>query len=282
MNKINTKLILDKSKRLKIPYNNLLQGVAREVVLTRLESLPDKYTIALMRTEEYGLDYYRISNNRSIYAKVKEDGIDGMYLSGMVASLVEDDEDKATIEEFEDGAKAILKIAFDKVTVPVTLYLFPLKESSRVLSDITYKLSYENDKQITLRSLYLEEELSTGFVKLYEKMELFADMELLEIIYRYGKKRTFDGRRLQMMIKEEKEKRALLVDEKRMAHMYELLSSRAFKLKFKSYLSVSKRKEPTIDEVKDIFTKIYKPITDSLIENNVFFGDYMPEVTRYL
>ena len=69
MGKISTRLILKKSHDLKIPYQNLLQGVAREQVVERLFLLPDNYRVALMKIGEYGLDNYKTSNIKDVFVR---------------------------------------------------------------------------------------------------------------------------------------------------------------------------------------------------------------------
>lgn len=282
MSAISLRLIMKKSHDLKIPYQNMLQGVAREKVVERLFSLPDNYIVALMKTGEYGLDNYRTSATKDVCVRVKEKGADGMYLTDMVSLLVHDDEEKAVIEEYEDGAKARLSIPFDKITIPVNLYLFPLKDEGSDLEDTTFKLSYENDRSIRIKALYVEKEIANYFAILYDKQEFISDMSILYNLYRYGTRRTFSGRKLMTAIDDEIKSRELMITKERFENLRSALLSKTTKAKFKAFLSLGKRKEPIYEEVVEVFNKIFDPVIETMLRDEVFFGDYMPELQRYL
>ena len=282
MTKISTRLILKKSHDLKIPYQNLLQGVAREQVVERLFALPENYKVALMKTGEYGFDSYRTSNTKDVYVRVKESGAEGMYLTEMVAMLVRDGEAKAIIEEYEDGAKVRLSIPFDKVTIPVNLYLFPLKDEKNDLEDITFRLSYENDRTINITALYVEKEIANYFAILYDKQEFLSDMSIVYNLYGYGTKRTFSGRKLMNAIEEELAKRELTLKVDRYNNLQHVLCSKSFKAKFRAFQSLGKRKEPKYEEVVTLIDRIISPVVETILKGEVFFGDYMPELKRYL
>lgn len=282
MSKISTRLILKKSHDLKIPYQNLLQGVAREQVVERLFSLPDNYKVALMKTGEYGLDCYRTSNTKDVYVRVKEKGVEGMYLTEMVAKLVNDGEEKATIEEYEDGAKVRLNIPFDKITIPVNLYIFPLKDENNDLEDVQFRLSYENDRSIPITALYVEKEIANAFAIIYDKQEFLSDMSILYNLYGYGTKRTFSGRKLMTAIEEELDKRELTLRVDRYNNLQHVLCSKSYKVKYRAFLSLGKRKEPVYEEVVTVIDKIISPVVSTILREEVFFGDYMPELQRYL
>ncbi|MCR5374485.1 MAG: hypothetical protein K6E39_03815 [Lachnospiraceae bacterium] len=282
MTKVSTRLILKKSRDLKIPYRNLLQGVAREQVVERLFALPENYKVALMKTGEYGIDSYRTSNTKDVYVRVKEKGVDGMYLTAMIAMLVEDGEEKAVIEEFEDGAKVRLSIPFDKVTIPVNLYLFPLKDEKNDLEDITFRLSYENDRVLNITALYPEKEIANYFAILYDKQEFLSDMSILYNLYSYGTKRTFSGRKLMVSINDELVNRGLILTEERYHNMKSALASKSSKTKYRAFLSLGKRKEPIYEEIIKVIDEVFDPVIDTLLKDEIFFGEYMPELKRYL
>jgi len=205
-----------------------------------------------------------------------------MYLTDMVAMLVHDDEEKAVIEEFEDGAKVRLSIPFDKVTIPVNLYLFPLKDEKNDMEDVTFRLSYENDRAISITALYAEKEIANYFAILYDKQEFLSDMSIVYNLYGYGKKRTFSGRKLMVSIGEELANRGLVLTNERYLNLKSALASKSLKSKYRAFLSLGKRKEPTYEEVIGIIDRVFDPVIDTLLKDEIFFGEYMPELERYL
>ena len=52
--------------------------------------------------------------------------------------------------------------------------------------------------------------------------------------------------------------------------------------KWKSLLRKEKKKEPTWQEVHGLICRFLEPIWEKLMEDQIFFGDWMPQLGRFL
>ena len=83
-------------------------------------------------------------------------------------------------------------------------------------------------------------------------------------------------------IDDEVKSRELIITKERFENLQSTLLSKSTKAKFKAFLSLGKRKEPIYEEVVEVFNKIFDPVIETMLRDEVFFGDYMPELQRYL
>ncbi|MBR5788786.1 MAG: hypothetical protein IKX99_01605, partial [Lachnospiraceae bacterium] len=135
---------------------------------------------------------------------------------------------------------------------------------------------------IPITALYVEKEIANAFAIIYDKQEFLSDMSILYNLYGYGTKRTFSGRKLMTAIEEELDKRELTLRVDRYNNLQHVLCSKSYKVKYRAFLSLGKRKEPVYEEVVTVIDKIISPVVSTILREEVFFGDYMPELQRYL
>lgn len=162
---------------------------------------------------------------------------------------------------------------------------FPLEIRIRNRSDFypemtSYAFFDPDIDQIDLRVYPKENQAADYIMEIMEKLELINDMEVYLYLYRFAKETSLSARDVCMVI-EEGEK-----DKKPTWHSFEIFSSYSkntyMKKKWKVLLRRHKLKEPTWEDTMSLMTKFIEPLWASITKGELFFGDWMPELGRYL
>ncbi|MCR5545117.1 MAG: hypothetical protein K6F30_01385 [Lachnospiraceae bacterium] len=128
----------------------------------------------------------------------------------------------------------------------------------------------------------LEQEAAVHLGAILKDLELINEMEHYFALYHIFSKETIEGVRLQNGLEGvlKKEKISFMSD-----RFDTVLSYRDYsymKKKWKVLLRRQKTNEPSWEEVVDILEKVVVPIWNTSKEDMIFFGDWMPEIGRYL
>ena len=274
------RLIREKSKKLKIPYQNLLAAGAREWVLTCLFQEPTDVKILIKRTSQLGLRSYRTGAFKDLYLCVLNTEVTGEWLTGFLSDHLQETDFR--VKERTDGYDVHLEVEFDRIRIPVVLHIQIQEEKKAPTVSFPLKLISENDKTLTLPCYYPELELAELFADYFSRLELYPDMAALETVYLYATGRNLNGKYVSLYLEEEFEKRNLALTEETRKQYEQSLYNKALQARFKGYLGSSKRKEPGFDDVHKILAALFDPVLEALLKEQIFFGDWICDVQRYL
>lgn len=278
--KLSMRLIREKSRKLKIPYQNLLAAGAREWVLECLFQKPFEEKLLLKRTSQLGLRAYKTGCFQDLYLCALNMEITGQWLTEFITNRIEDT--SFQIREEQEVFHVLLEVEFDRICIPITLHI--QKQESRKTQTVMFplRLIFENDKTLSLPCFYPEAELAELFADYFSRMELYPEMSALETIYLYATGRNLDGKNLSIFLEEEFMKRDLVLTEDKTEQFKASLNNKALQARYRGYLRSSKRKEPGFEEIRKIMNALYGPVLDILLKDQIFFGDWICEVQRYL
>ena len=113
-------------------------------------------------------------------------------------------------------------------------------------------------------------------------MELIPEMSAYDTAYQILCTEAVDGRHIRDMLGEFCEKELLIPE---MARAEEIISYQNYsymRKRWEKYLRHRSRKEPSWQEVMTVLEGFLPRIWKSLCEDEVFFGDWMPELGRFL
>ena len=173
-------------------------------------------------------------------------------------------------------------VPFEKVHVPIKVELEASAARKGSMQFMTLPLCYENDARIDIPCFFPEAELAIRFVSIWKKMELTCDVSQFEEIYQLGKSFQLNGRKLSEYLEQIFQSEGLVLTPEQSNQVFACKDSTFLKKRWKAYLSKEKRTTPSWEEVIGLFTGIYEPVLKVMCKGEIFFGDWMPMVCRYL
>ncbi len=281
-------MIREKCKMFRVPYENLLIGCAKERLLERFvghlqKDAETKYVFC--GVAGLGIESYRFSKEKTLELRVLEDSLnDGVLaeIKGFFAGEKKTEWKYHLERNTESGYVMEIKVPFDKIEIPIRISILPSTAKKGVLQSVSLPLCYENDRYIEIPCFYKEAELAECFVQFWERLELTQDLSKLERLYKTGKECPLDGRRLSEYLEQCIQKTQLQLSTERANQFFSCDKNAHLKKRWKAYLSKEKRNEPSWEEVMGLIKNLYEPVILQLLKDEIFFGDWMPAIGRYL
>ncbi|MCR4956977.1 MAG: hypothetical protein K6A30_09885 [Lachnospiraceae bacterium] len=268
------RLIKEKSKSLKIPYQNLLVGAAKERILDNLQGT---FPFYLKRTSQIGLNAYRTGCFKQLYLSIRED-----VTEQDLKKIFKEHLDNYWMTKEANGYLVKTEVPFDKLSIQIQIMIEYTDEKKAKLTEKKVRLIYENDRSINLICYYPEAELAELFIMLYKDLELLRDVDILEVMYQYAKEYSINGKYLSLYMEEELKALGTEINEKILADIQTTMKNKALGLRYKGYLRSQKRTEPSFETIRALLEKLFGPILTYMIKEEIFFGDWLPELERYL
>lgn len=128
----------------------------------------------------------------------------------------------------------------------------------------------------------IEQEVAEHLGVLLKDMELINEMEHYLCLYDICTREALEGVRLQTALTEMLKEKNLSFFEDRMETILSYKSYSYMKKKWKVLLRRQKRDTPDWEEVIDLLDRVFLPLWNAGREDFIFFGDWMPEIGRYL
>lgn len=135
---------------------------------------------------------------------------------------------------------------------------------------------------IFYHSIPVEWILVENFIEIITKMELIVNIGAYYEIYSLLDRENLDTRK----IKEDIAKQCNLAGLERQNHYLETIAGYRdytyMKKKWKVFLRSIRSGGPSWESVMDRFLKFFEPVWKAVVGEYVFFGDWMPELNRFL
>ena len=285
---MNSKAIKMKSEELDIPFANILSGYAIEVAVAMISASSYGDELWLCNYKDLGIDVYKKKPSLALSYKYqgKKELVD--FCQQLCSDLVKKYEEEGfTIKEQESGPaekgiRISLELLLEDMYVPLvvdvekilTSHLFPREETLRLLM--------ENNKAVTLKLYPIEQMVALHLAEMIKQLELINQMEHYMELYDILKKYTIEGRKVKDEMVRLCEEMKIFTDEKANSLWVTYFDYTYMKKKWKVLLRQQKREEPTWQEAFLLIKKFFEPIWQAVCREEVFFGDWMPEIERFL
>ena len=285
---MNSKAIKMKSEELDIPFANILSGYAIEVAVAMISASSYGDELWLCNYKDLGIDVYKKKPSLALSYKYqgKKELVD--FCQQLCSDLVKKYEEEGfTIKEQESGPaekgiRISLELLLEDMYVPLvvdvekilTSHLFPREETLRLLM--------ENNKAVTLKLYPIEQMAALHLAEIIKQLELINQMEHYMELYDILKKYPIEGRKVKDEMVRLCEEMKIFTDEKAYSLWVTYFDYTYMKKKWKVLLRQQKREEPTWQEAFLLIKKFFEPIWQAVCREEVFFGDWMPEIERFL
>ena len=174
-------MVRERAKAFQIPYENMLIGCAKERLLEQFLKNADSELIkdvVFSGVTQLGVDRYRYTKESFLEMKVLKDTLEKEFLKGIRKSfiIVEGERCVEVIWQDEKKAEIEIKVPFEKVRIPIRIYIEASPARKGSLQTIVLPLCYENDARIEIPCFFAEAELAFRFLEIWKRMELIAEI----------------------------------------------------------------------------------------------------------
>ena len=289
-----------KSEELGIPFSNLLAGYVLETLMYLIEDSPFSLFLWLKNDTALGVGQYRKGNILTLeFAYITDplvvkrgDAAPGQVLSlkmgyVMLAYILKAEktpEIKWKGRASMKGEMVELEISgeFDEMTVPIRIRVAELIWTGMVPERRTFPLFMENGKQIPYLQYPAEIVLAEQMFEIMKNMELLPEMGAYDMVYAILCTEAVDGRHIRQMLSDACEWEGIVPDKERGDVILSYRSYTYMRKRWEKYLRHQKRTEPSWESVMEVLDGFLPRIWRSICEDEVFFGDWMPGLGRFL
>ena len=279
---LNPKLIKIKSKELDIPFDNLLIGCClEELVVFISENSKDELWIINDRT--LGLGSYKRGISDMLITAYSGDKDLEVFMRELSLSVVSYfvSLDVKVKTEFPTDNHIRFTLYIQNMKVPVVLVVQYAGELDTFPREKSLMLSLENAKPVHYMAYPPEEKMAILSYDILDKLELLGDMREYIDLYDILKNETVEGRKVKESLREKCEGKSGF-DMARLETLQGYGDYTYMKKKWKRVRRATKRSDLEWEEVHGLIMKFLTPIYKAMIDDEVFFGDWIPDIARFL
>lgn len=290
---------LDKSEKDGIQVSDILYGVAVENLLQRIEKSTFRDYLWLTDEQSIGLEAYKKKSKVRVEFLYVESGkknylshavagqpFDQDVLELMIEELFLHTEENSSWEyrvtDSEKGKSLFLTYSYLDMQVPVALYIRTASVKTQKRKQKTLSFLLDERKSCTYLCYSKESILAESLFEIMRKLELVSDMEAYAEANQILKEYSISGRYILEEFFAMGQKEPKVVTMKRLEQIASYRSYGYMKKRWQQYERVHHQTKEDWEEVVDRILAFMKPVWRALCADEIFFDDWMPELTRFL
>ena len=291
---ITKKGLKEKSIAYQIPFANLLEGFLRETLMFQILEEDFSKNLWLKNRDCFTLDTYKKEWQKPLHFVYKQEKRktgqpdDVETLKQFFRNLGQKREDHVrwdvSVETKDDYQMIYITGEWEAMKVPITLCVTPMLyemiiPEKQELCSLFYEKKCVQYEYFPL-DIYLAEQLFA----IIKYMELIPSMEVYETVCNMLKRETIDGRHIFETIEFLCRKEGMAIDMQRI-HMLESYKDYTYMKKRWEKYEKTREKKSDLCPWEDVIESIHaflSPIWQAVCRDEVFFGDWMPDLGRYL
>lgn len=271
-----------KSKSLSIPYENLLAGCGVEKLVEQLFLDKDKTDFALVDVAMLGMSSYQntLVNKISLRYFEKEEP-EKIY--DMIQKCIEQTNMELVLESLENRKNELIlmiKIPFESITIEIQLELKPAIRGKSYGTRESFQSILGNNQKITYFRYAMEGEVAEKIDQCIYYMELLPEMKIYHELFRMLEGHVLQGRKTRDCL--EKLNTQNIFTKERLEAFCGYHENRELEERWINYTKKMKTRELTWGKVMEKCNRFIQPIGESLEKDDLFFGDWMPEIERFM
>ncbi len=191
--------------------------------------------------------------------------------------------------DFEVQMKAFPKfVRFDctgkieGMRVPISILFHYLQDERLIPKKETFSLLVFPEEEVSYYCFQPESILAEKYLEIVTKLELIQNLKAYYDVYYLLDRESVDGRKVRDYISEYCQSEKIPRDNTRMDMVKNYKDYTFMKKKWKVFLRSIHSKEPAWEQVMERFVSFFEPIWKAVAEDFIFFGDWMPELNRFL
>jgi hypothetical protein len=277
--------VREKAKEEKVPFSHLVSAFFLEEILRLIGESAECKKWVLRNKNALSMEAYR-EKVRHVLAFYYDGSTALKDMKSHLHLLLENNpgtEVRFSVEVTEQGGELLVRGngRHEKLEVPFEIMISPLPEGLRTETG-DFKLIFYPGKRLSLRLYSTEEILKEALFSIVEKLELIGDLSAYELVYDLLGRETVNARHLYIRFLEELTAHGIHPEEGRMKMLEGYKTYPYMKKRWKQYLRGKRKEEPLWEDVLDRTLAFLSPIWDAFVKDTVFFGDWMPDLGRFL
>ena len=174
-----------------------------------------------------------------------------------------------------------LEVYYDNMYVPATIYISPERQGSIVPVMMNMELPV-HEETVGILCYPIEQEAALHFFTILKELELINEMEHYYYFYRIFSTYTVDGVRFQNALMTLLDENGIAIDDRRWKLLMSYGRYSYMKNKWRNWIKRQDGVSLEWTEVHNMLEKVVSPVRDAILSDSHFFGDWMPELQRYL
>lgn len=184
---------------------------------------------------------------------------------------------------FEEGVAALdIEGTFEGITMPFHLELEEIAAGSAVPLERELPLLMEHGRSITVLEYPSDDILAEQLLEILKDVELTSLMQAYDTAYQILDRQPVHGRQMCSLLREVCGEEHFPLDADRADEILFCRDQAYLKKRWGKYLRHQKRKEPSWETVMEKLSAFLPRIWNAICGDVLFFGDWMPELGRFL
>ncbi|RDU23879.1 hypothetical protein [Anaerosacchariphilus polymeriproducens] len=177
-------------------------------------------------------------------------------------------------------AQVIAKIKHMKI--PFIIKFFIIQDRVLKSKEFIYPSLIKKNDSFSVSSVRLETVVAECFIEVLENKEILDSLYEIFIIAKIAQNFSLNGRKVQDYLRTQKEKSEKWFLETDFKNLFHFEIEKQHQVKWKQFCNVEGENENDFLQVTEIVCSLLEPVWNALFQDIEFFGDWMPELKRYL
>ena len=278
---LNPVLIKKKAKEIGISFDNLLYGCLLEEFIVFISENNDELWVT--NDNILGLDSYRRGIKDTLIITMNEDENIEDYVRKFSLSVVSYFANIGIpiTTSFSTENRVRFELSIDNMKIPVHLVIQKAPKTSAFTKEKRLKLTLQGEREVTYLEYPIEDKVAELSFNILDKLELLGEMEMYIDLYDLLITEPVEGRKVVESLSQKCEGKKGFD----MARFEKLRSYRDYPYmhkKWKRLTKRTKRKDLSWKDVHVLIIRFLEPIYKAYVNEEVFFGDWMPDIARFL
>lgn len=277
--------VREKAKEEGIPFSHLISAFLLEEVLRILGESNDASQWILCNQAELSWASYRerLRHMLSFYYEGECEPKELVLMLHRVLERNQTTDIKFSLSSEEKKGEVLVcgKGKLKKLEIPFEIRIRPAPEGLKAENE-EFRLLFYPEKRVAFRMFSAEELLAEALILIVERMELLGDLSFYDRAYELLCRENINARHLFLRMEEELKVRHIKPEARRMETLAGYAGYPYMKKRWRGYLKGKHKEAPLWEEVHSRIMAFLTPLWEALVEDRVFFGDWMPDLGRYL
>ena len=279
-----------RSEQLQIPFDQFLAAIIVENFIRKLQTSDFRDVIWLKNTNYLQIETYQKKVNRRIELYIKESDLlhfKKNEVSRVFAELFRNAKADEIhwnyqISETKNTIECNLSGTILSVKVPIKISMRRIEKEELCPEEQELSIVWMEEEKIRICCYPQDVLLVENFIKIMQQLELINDLFCYMDIYDILRKKEFSGRVVQNILIKSCEASQLAIEKEKFERLMSYRNSAYMKKKWKAFLRHEKKTEPDWNRMLDLIDHFFRKIWESMCDNLIYLGDWIPEVERYI
>ena len=278
-----------------IPSAYLASVFGAEQILKKIQTFPQKEQMLLKKDDflKKEKNYHGLVEQMEFFIPEREQDtiareVKTLFSSRDGGQSVEDTVQIYTCQGLKNSAKDFgnplcisLEIMKDPYRIPMDLHLIPYAKSNIYPRKHT-GIGVLDKETYTYYKFPPEEYLALGFYEILSGLELLSDLSWYKEIFEILKTESLEGRKIWEGLSFMLEEHPLPFLEQRLSKVLSCRDNKELKKRWKSQSRRSGEHYANWEQTVALTVTFLTPIYDGILKDEIFLGDWMPQLGRYL